>query len=114
MRSGGCPAGSGRAVRLDPFALPARFWASDSAADESVRQIDLYRERVVMRRAVGGMRMALNMPVAAYRGISIRLLAATMERQASVAVVMEHADPALALPLYVSSDGDDVSAEWRA
>jgi hypothetical protein len=68
----------------------------------------------MMRRAVGGMRIVLNMPVAAYRGISIRLLAANMERQASVAVVMEHADPALALPLYVSSDGDDVSAEWRA
>jgi Family of unknown function (DUF6101) len=113
MRSGGCPAGSSRALRLDPFALPARFWASDSAADENVRQVDLYRERVVMRRAVGGMRMALNMPVSAFRGISIRLMAPAGEAQAAVAVVLEHSDPALALPLYVSDDGSEVNAEWR-
>jgi len=114
MRSGGCPAGSGRAVRLDPFALPAQFWASDSTADQSVRQVDLYRERVVVRRAVGGMRMALNMPVSAYRGVSIRMLPPTAESAAAVAIVLEHRDPALELPLCVSDDGADVSAEWRA
>jgi len=114
MRSGGCPAGSGRAVRLDPFALPARFLARDSGADENVREVDLYRERVVVRRAVSGMRMALNMPVSAYRGISIRVLAGENGGQPSVAVVLEHSDPSLALPLYVSPDGDEVNAEWRA
>ncbi|MGI8526912.1 MAG: DUF6101 family protein [Pseudolabrys sp.] len=111
--SGGCPAGSSRALRLDPFALPARFEASDSAADGQVRQVELYRERVVMRRAVRGMRMALNMPVSAFRGVSIRMLAPSAQREASVSVVLEHRDPALALPLYVSSDGNDISAEWR-
>src|SRR6476469_8067788 len=74
--SGGMPAGSSRALRLDPFALPARFWASDAAADERVRHVELHRERVILRRAVGGMRMALNLPVSSYRGVAIRMVMA--------------------------------------
>ena len=65
MRSGGC-AGSGRALRLDPFGLPVRFSASDAAADGRMREVELHRERVVLRRSLHGMRMALNMPVASY------------------------------------------------
>ena len=75
MRCGGC-AGSGRDLRLDPFGLPVRFSASDAAADGRVRDIELHRERVVLRRSLHGMRMALNMPVAAYDGISLCLLPA--------------------------------------
>ena len=37
MRSGGCSAGSSCVQRLDPFALPVRFAASDAAADERVQ-----------------------------------------------------------------------------
>jgi hypothetical protein len=43
MRSGGLPAGSSRALRLDPFSLPARFAATSAAADERVRHVELYR-----------------------------------------------------------------------
>ncbi len=83
MRSGGCPAGSGRALRLDPFALPVRFAASDAAADGRVREVELHRERVVVRRSLAGMRMALNMPVAAFAGVGLRLDgAATCRRRA--------------------------------
>ncbi len=113
--SGGMPSGSSRGLRLDPFALPARFWADDAGADESVRQVDLYRERVVVRRSVRGMPMALNMPVSAYRGVSIRIIAPNGDAaRPSVAVVLEHRDPSLTLPLYVSQDGDEVNAEWRS
>ena len=73
MRSGGC-AGSGRALRLDPFGLPVRFCASDAAADGRMREIELHRERVVLRRSLSGMRMALNMPVKAFDGISLQLM----------------------------------------
>ena len=114
MRSGGCPAGSSRALRLDPFALPARFTANDAAADGRTRQVELHRERVVLRRAVGGIRMAVNLPVSAYRGVAIRMLAPEGDAPAAVAVVLEHRDPALALPLFVSPDGDEVAAEWRS
>ena len=90
MRSGGLPAGSSRALRLDPFALPVRFAASDAAADERVRHVELYRERVVVRRSLRGMRMALNMPVSAFAGVAIQLMAGEGGAQAAVAVVLEH------------------------
>ena len=60
---GGCSAGSSRIARLDPLALPVRFTASDAVADEQVRHVELHPERVILRRAVQGMRIALNVPV---------------------------------------------------
>ncbi len=113
MRSGGTSAGSGRALRLDPFCLPARFAASDAAADERVRHVELYRERVVVRRSLGGMRMALNMPVSAFAGVAIRLTAGEGGQPGTVSVILEHKDPSLALPLFVSAEADDAPAQWR-
>ena len=72
MRSDGCPAGSGRALRLDPFALPVRFAASDAKADGYLREVELHRTRVVVRRQLAGMRMALNLPVSAFAGVGLR------------------------------------------
>jgi hypothetical protein len=105
--SGGMPAGSGRSARLDPFALPVRFSAADAAADGRSREVELTRERVVVRRAVAGIRMAVNLPISAYRGVAIRTSAE------GAAVVLEHRDPGLALELYAAPDGDEVTAEWR-
>ena len=105
--SGGMPAGSGRSARLDPFALPVRFSATDAAADGRSREVELTRERVVVRRAVAGIRMAVNMPISAYRGVAIRTSAE------GASVVLEHRDPSLALELYAAPDGDEVAAEWR-
>src|SRR4051812_25372745 len=106
--SGGM-SGSSRVLRLDPFALPVRFSASDASADGRLRHVELTRERVVLRRAVAGIRMAVSLPVSAYRGVSIRMLGP----DAGVAVVLEHRDQALALQLYVALDGNEVAAEWR-
>src|SRR6478672_5791307 len=94
MRNGGC-AGSGRALRLDPFGLPVRFSASDAAADGRVRDVELHRERVVLRRSLRGMRVALNMPVTAFDGISLRLVPGEDGAQDILAVVLEHSDPSL-------------------
>ena len=113
MRSGGC-AGSGRALRLDPFGLPVRFSASDASADGRVREVELHRERVVLRRSLCGMRMALNMPVAAYDGISLRLLPDKDGAGDFLAVVLKHKDPTLTLPLFVTSQPEEALAEWRA
>jgi hypothetical protein len=114
MRSGGIPAGSSRSSRLDPFFLPVQFAAKDAAADERVRHVELHRERVVMRRSLAGMRMALNMPVAAFSGVAIRVRQAEGDLPACVAVVLEHKDPALALTLFVSAEASDAFAEWRS
>lgn len=114
MRSGGMPAGSGRVSRLDPYCLPVRFAAKDAAADEWVRHIELHRERVVVRRSLDGMRMALNMPVSAFTGVSIRMTATEGELADTVSVVLEHKDPLLRLTLFVSAEADDAMVEWRA
>ena len=126
MEAGRIAAGSGRAgvshrasamgtpLRLDPFSLPVRFEAADEAADERLRVVDLHRERVVVRRSVRGMRMALNLPVTAFRGVAIRLTGKADEPPTAIAVVLEHGDPALSLPLFCSSESDDIVAEWQS
>ncbi|HEU5019918.1 MAG TPA: DUF6101 family protein [Pseudolabrys sp.] len=111
MRSGGCSAGSSRVERLDPFALPVRFAASDTAADERVRHIELHRERVVVRRTLAGMRMALNMPVSAFAGIGLEITETASGFAASV--LLAHSDPGLALPLFVTRDAEEALADWR-
>ena len=101
-------------VRLDPFSLPVRFEAADDAADERLRVVDLHRERVVLRRSVRGMRMALNLPVASFRGIAIRLFFPEAKNVPSaIAVVLEHGDPSLSLPLFAAAESDDIVAEWQ-
>ena len=109
---GGHSAGSSRIARIDPLALPVRFTANDAVADERVRHVELHRERVILRRAVQGMRVALNVPVAAFLGIAVRLVPAGAE-PAHAAVVLEHRDPALSIELFAAPDSDDVMAEWR-
>lgn len=115
MRIGGAiPAGSGRGPRLDPLSLPVRFEANDAAADGRVRSIELHRERVVVRRAVRGMRMALNLPVHAYRGVAIRVIAPTADTDGAIAVILEHHDDALSLVLHRATDAADVMQSWQA
>src|SRR5215471_10985868 len=100
-RAGGHRASTtARPWRLDPFSLPARFATADDTADEGLRIVDLHRERVVLRRALCGIRMAVNLPVAAYRGVAIRLDAAT-ETPPFVAVTLEHADASLSTAVRV-------------
>jgi Family of unknown function (DUF6101) len=113
MQSGGC-AGSGRALRLDPSGLPVRFFAGDATTDGRVRDVELHRERVVMRRSLRGMRMALNMPVAAFDGISLWLVPGEVDEEDALAVVLKHRDPTLTFPLFVASRADEALAEWRA
>ncbi len=104
----------GASLRLDPFTLPVRFEAADEAADGRRRVVDLHRERVVVRRSVQGIRMALNMPVKAYRGVAIRLQGEAGQPPHSIAVVLEHSDPALSLPLFASPDREEIVAEWQS
>jgi hypothetical protein len=99
--------------RLDPFSLPVRFADADQVADEGWRIVDLHRERVVLRRALVGMRMAVNLPVAAYRGVAINLFA-DADKPHMFAVTLEHVDPALSLPLLRTEEVGDVVVEWQS
>ena len=108
------PAGSSCVERLDPFALPLRFDAADKAADERIRSVELTRERVVLHRAVSGIKMAVKVPVAAYLGVAIRMEPPAGSHPGAILLVLEHRDPGLSLPLYRAADGTDIVAEWQS
>jgi len=105
--SGINPAGSSRVLRLDPLSLPLRFDAHDVRADGGVRNIELHRERVVLRRAVQGMRMAVNISVRDFLGIALRGL------DDAQMLVLVHRDPSLSIPLGVSSDAEEIASAWQ-
>ena len=105
--SGINPAGSGRVLRLDPLSLPISFHAHDTRADGGVRQIELHRERVVLRRAVQGMRMSVNLRVSDFLGVALRGI------DEAQMLVLQHRDPSLTIPLCVSSDGEEIASAWR-
>ena len=105
--SGSNSAGSGRMPRLDPLSLPLSFSAHDTRADGGVRQIELHRERVVLRRAVSGMRMAVNVRVSDFLGIALR------EVDDAQMLVLAHRDPSLSIPLCISEDPDEIAGAWQ-
>jgi uncharacterized protein DUF6101 len=114
MSAGGArPAGSSRALRLDPLALPVRFRTADASADDEVRLVELDHQGVVMRRSVRGVPIAVSLPVSAFLGVAIRLFPPDRTGGARVAVILEHRDPALSVPLFTASDSLDVLAEWQ-
>ena len=105
--SGIHPAGSSRALRLDPLSLPVSFSAHDVRADGGTRQVELHRERVVLRRAVHGMRMAINVRVNEFLGVALR------EANDAKMLVLAHRDPSLTVPLCVSTDSEEIATAWR-
>jgi hypothetical protein len=100
-------AGSSRALRLDPLSLPVSFDAHDIRADGGVRRVELHRERVVLRRAVHGMRMAVNVRVRDFLGVALRAVDDVQM------LVLAHRDPSLTIPLCVSSDPDEIATAWQ-
>jgi hypothetical protein len=101
------PAGSSRALRLDPLSLPVSFDAHDVRADGGVRQIELHRERVVLRRALHGMRMAVNISVNDFLGVALRC------NGDAQMLVLAHRDPSLTIPLCISSDREEIATAWQ-
>jgi len=106
--SGINPAGASRALRLDPLSLPQSFDAQGIRADGGVRQIEIHRERIVLRRAVHGIRMAVNVRVSDFIGVALRGL-----DDESQMLVLLHRDPSLTIPLGVSSDRDEIASAWQ-
>jgi len=100
-------AGSSRALRLDPHSLPISFNAHDTRADGGVRRVELHRERVVLHRAVKGMRMAINVRVSDFLGVALRGL------DDAQMLVLVHRDPSLNIPLCVSSDAEETNSAWQ-
>lgn len=101
------PAGSGRALRLDPLSLPISFHAHDARADGFVRKVELHRERVVLHRAVRGMQMSVKLRVSDFLGIALRSAAD------GDMLMLVHRDPSLSVPLCVTSDPDELATAWQ-
>jgi hypothetical protein len=66
--------GSSRALRLDPYSLPVRYMARDNGADGQVRNVELDRERIVLRREVRGISMKIGVRVTEFAGVTMRTL----------------------------------------
>lgn len=94
-------------MRLDPLSLPVSFHAHDARADGCVRQVELHRERVVLHRAVRGMRMSVKLRVSDFLGIALRSI------EDGAMLVLTHRDPSLNIPLCVTTDADELAAAWQ-
>lgn len=105
---GAQPAGSSRDLRLDPHSLPVRYEARDTRADGGTRQIEINRERVVVRRAIGGIAMTVQVRIREFLGIACR------QTDAGQALVLTHRDPSLSVPLIVTADSDEIEHAWMA
>jgi hypothetical protein len=105
--SGTNPAGSGRALRLDPLSLPVNFDAHDSRADGGVRRIELHREHVVLRRILHGMQMAVSLRTCDFLGVGLR---GTDDARM---LVLAHRDPSLTIPLGAGADFDEMVQTWQ-
>ena len=114
MSAGGAaPAGSGRTARLDPFSLPVSYKANDAHADARERVVELGRERVVMKREVRGIAMKTSTKLADFLGVAIRIFPPKEDFDGAVAVMLEHRDPGLSVPLFIAQDGVEISVEWQ-
>jgi hypothetical protein len=108
------PAGSSRGERLDPLARPLQREIFSRSGDEWTLRGEFNLARVAARHTARGITLPLSLPLAAYRGIAIRLEPPAGEAAGAVAVVLEHSDPTLSRTIYHASHGSDVIAEWRA
>lgn len=72
-----------------------------------MRQVELHREHVVLRRAVLGMRMAVNVRVSDFLGVAVRGIDDTQM------LVLVHRDPSLTIPLGTSSDTEEIASAWQ-
>ena len=108
------PLWSSRALRLDPYALPVRYTARDSGADGQVRDVELGRERIVFRRELHGIPMTIGVNIREFAGVTMRTLPPEGEEPAAVAIMLEHRDIGLTVPLFMATEGDDAMAQWKS
>lgn len=108
------PGGTGRSIRLDPFALPARLaFTSVARTGSAVHTVVLGRENVMIRRVgEGRIPLTISVPVSSYRGI----LLSTREDGGMLSIMLRllHRNNDLAVPLLTGGDADDAVADWSA
>jgi len=103
-------------MRVDPTDLPARFRVPEQGPDaRAAKRIDVEIDRVsvVMYREVGGIPVRINVPLSDYRGIAIRFRVPEEGTEPEIVLELMHSDPALAVPLMIATDMDEIISDWR-
>lgn len=102
---------AGGVCRLDPHALPARSFPQPGAAGPA---FIIDRDRAVVRPAGETGTALFTVPVAAYRGVAVRMESTGDNGEVRAFVELLHTDPALTLPLALTDEPYDIEDDWRA
>ena len=91
---------------------PRRLVVRDVRADGQRRNIELSRERVVIRRGVAGVPMTIKIATQDFKGVSLRLRIGD-DCVATFQLVLVHHDDGLTVPLAQAASEADLLADWR-
>jgi hypothetical protein len=89
-----------------------RIEAFDPRSDNRRRVVEVAREAVTIRRAVGGVTMAIRVEPRAYRGVALRIIGLE-DGRFHYEVRLTHRDPDLSVPLGEGWDLAAIDAQWR-
>lgn len=106
-----------RDLRLDPCQLPVRYSAPLALPGGGVAAVLIERERVVVRRPLGGVQATLACPIRAFRGVAVRMSVDPATEVLRTEIELMHPDSAMSLPLVRADElasAEDVAADWRA
>lgn len=114
--AGDITAGAGRELRLDPLKLPVRYSAYlAGAAQDAPVAILLDRDKAVLaQRLAGGLSATSTVPIAAYHGVAVRMIANDEAGIILATIELMHGDPSLTLPLVVADTIEEIAADWQA
>src|SRR4029078_8240550 len=67
-----------------------------------------------LKRELRFIRMKIGFLVTEFAGVTMRTLPPEGEEPAAVAIMLEHRDNGLTVPLFVATEGDDAMAQWKS
>ena len=105
--AGGATVGPGRDFRLDPHTLPARGSAVHGGAAAATFIVE--HDRAVVTRAG----RAHAEPLAAYRGVAVRMESAGDDGSVVAFVELLHVDPELTVTLALTHDPHEIAGVWQ-
>jgi hypothetical protein len=104
---GGAPAGPSRVDRLGPQSFPARPIVGRAGVEVT---FDLERAAVTFTTTTAPARLV---PLAAYRGVAVRMEPGREPGQVRVEVDLLHFDSDLTVRLAAANDPESIAADWQ-
>ncbi len=111
--AGGATVGSSRHIRLDPYTLPARGFPAPGEVTAGTFVLERDRALVSLPAAAGRAR-TVAVPLAAYRGVAVRMEAIGDNGDVRAFVELLHIDPTLTLRLAMSDTPEELAGDWQA